>query len=711
MTGTVRIVGRREFLKLCGTAGAGLILGIRLGLDEALASEPASATFTPNAFLGIDAEGLTTIWVARSELGQGVHTALPMLVAEELEADWGKVRVVPAVLDPKYGNQGTGGSTSVRESWKPLRQAGAAAREMLVAAAAATWGVPASACRAEAGEVIHPSSGRRLGYGALVDKAARLPVPGNPKLKDSGQFRLLGTPVARLDAPAKVNGSARFGIDTRVPGMLYAAIARPPVFGGLPGRVDDTRARKVPGVRDVVRLPDRIAVVADSTWAAFQGRDALQVTWEEGANANLDSASIRRLYEEASAREGVVGKHAGDSEAALSRASLKVEADYEAPFAYHGPMEPMNCIAAATDGRCEVWAPTQFPDLVRSAVAGQLEIPPEAVKVNITLSGGGFGRRIEPDYAVEAAAVSKRVNAPVQVVWSREDDIQHDWFRPASLHRLGAAIEGRRLTAWRHRVVAPSILAQRMPGAIQNGRDESVFDWAANVPYAVPNIHVDSVLVETPVPVGWWRSVYASQNAFATECFLDEVAEAMRTDPVALRKSLLAKSPRHRAVLELAAAKSGWGSPLPAGRARGLALCESFGSIVAEVAEVSVTPAGEPRVHRVTCAVDCGMTVNPGIIRQQLEGAVGFALTPVLHGPITIAKGRVQQSNFDDYPLVTMSEMPEVEVHIVPSRRSPGGIGEPGVPPLAPAVANALFAATRRRVRKLPILPEDLRAG
>ena len=711
MSAALRSVSRREFLLLCGTAGAGLIIGIRLDAEEALAAAPVSATFAPNAFLNIDTDGAVTIWASRSELGQGVHTALPMLVAEELEADWGKIRVEPAALDPKYGNQGTGGSTSIRQSWKPLRQAGAAAREMLVAAAASTWGVAAGTCKAEAGAVVHTPSGRRLGYGALVEKAAGLPVPEDPRLKDPKEFRLLGTSVARLDGPAKVSGSARFGIDTKIPGMLHAALARSPVFGGKVARVEEDRTRRVPGVRDVIPLQGSVAVVADSTWAAFQGRDALAVTWDEGENAGLDSAGIRRLLEEASGRAGTARRTEGDVEAALARAASRIEAVYEAPFAYHGPMEPMNCVAHAADGRCEVWAPTQFPDMLQETVAGQLGIPPASVKVNITLSGGGFGRRIEPDYAVEAATLSKRVGAPVQVVWSREDDVQHDWYRPVSRHVLRAGVEDGRLTAWGHRIVTSSIMAQRMPGSLREGYDDSVFDWVSNVPYAVPNFRADSVLVETPVPIGWWRSVYASQNAFATECFLDEVAAAMRKDPVELRRALLGESPRHRAVVELAASKSGWGSPPPAGRARGIALCGSFGSYVAEVAEVSVGPGGEPRVHRVTCAVDCGMTVNPDLIRQQMEGAVGFALTPVLHGPITIAKGRVEQSNFDDYPLVTMREMPDVAVHIVPSRESPGGIGEPGVPPLAPAVANAFSALARRRVRTLPIRPEDLAGG
>jgi isoquinoline 1-oxidoreductase beta subunit len=709
MNATLRAIGRREFLKLFGVAGTGLVIGIRLGAGEALAAESTAAGFAPNAFLRIDANGSVTIWVTRSELGQGPRTALPMLVAEELEADWRRVRIEPAILDRKYGNQGTGGSMSVRESWIPLRKAGAAAREMLIAAAAAAWAVPPSACHARAGEVIHAKSGRRLAYGALVKRAARLPVPADPPLKEPKDFRILGTPVARLDTPSKVDGSARFGLDMKVPGMLFAAVARSPVFGGSPASVDDTRARQVPGVRDVVRFGTRVAVVADGTWAAFEGLRALQVTWDEGANASLDGAGIRRTLEEAAQRKGAVARNDGDAEAGIGRAASKLEADYEVPFAAHAPMEPMNCVADVRGDRCEVWAPTQFPSIVRGAVAGQIEIPPEAVRVNITLAGGAFGRRIEPDYAVEAAAVSKRVGAPVQVVWSREDDFHHDWFRPASLHRLSAGVEGGRVMAWTHRVVTPSIMAQRDPGAVKNGYDEGTTDAAANIPYAIPGIHVESVLVETAVPIGWWRSVYASQNAFATECFLDEVAVALERDPLELRRELLAKSPRHLGVVELAAAKANWGSPLPTGRGRGIALCESFGSYVAEVAEVSVGPNGEPRVHRVVCAVDCGLIVNPSLIAQQLEGAVAFALTAALRGPVAIEKGRVQQSNFNDYDPIRMSEMPEVEVHIVPSHESPGGIGEPGVPPLAPAVANALFAATGRRVRRLPIRAEDLR--
>ncbi len=708
MSAAPRAVSRREFLKVCGAAGAGLVIGVYLPRAGAAAAR-STAPFAPNAFLSIDRAGTVTIWVAKSELGQGVRTALPMLVAEELEADWAKVRIEPAILDAKYGNQGTGGSASVRRSWLPLRTAGAAAREMLVAAAAATWSVPPSACRAQAGEVIHAQTGRRLGYGALVEKASALQVPDHPALKDPKDFHLLGTSVPRLDLHSKVDGSARFGIDVRRPGMLFAAIARCPVFGGVPASVDDVRARQVPGVRDVVRLRTRVAVVAENTWAAFEGRRALQVTWDEGADAGLDSADIRAKFEQMSRGQAATARHDGDPEPALSRAALKLEADYEVPFAHHAPMEPMNCTADARGDRCEMWAPTQFPSIVRRAVAGEIGVPPEAVQVNITLVGGGFGRRIEADYAVEAAAVSKQVGAPVQVVWSREDDIQHGWYRPASLHRLRAAIEGGRLTAWTHRVVAPSIVAQRGFADLKNGLDEQAVDGAANIPYAIENLHVDYVLAETPVPIGWWRSVFASQNAFATECFLDEVAMALQKDPVALRRELLAKSPRHLGVVELAASKAGWGTPLPAGHARGVALCESFGSFVAQVAEVSVAESGEPRVHRVVCAVDCGMTVNPGIITQQFEGAVAFALTAALKGPITIEKGRVEQSNFHDYELLRMSEMPEVEVHIVQSREAPGGIGEPGVPPLAPAFANALFAATGKRIRRLPIRAEDLK--
>jgi isoquinoline 1-oxidoreductase beta subunit len=701
-------VNRREFLKLCSVAGVGLVIGVRYGNDPALAADATGSRFAPSAFVAIDRSGTVTVWVARSELGQGVRTALPMLVAEELEADWKRIRIEPAVLDRKYGSQGTGGSTSVRQSWIPLRKAGAAAREMLVAAAAATWKVPAAECHARSGEVIHENSGRRLGFGALVDKAARLPVPEDPPLKNSKDFHLLGTRVPRLDAPSKVDGSARFGIDGRVPGMLYAAIARSPVFGGTPAGVDDAKARKVPGVRDVVRLKTRVAVVAESTWAAFEGRRALEVTWDEGPNANLDSAAIHRLLEDGALKNGAVARKQGNVEEAIARAATRLEADYEVPFAWHAPMEPMNCIADVRDGRCEIWAPTQFPAIVQATVAGQLGIAPDAVRVNIALVGGAFGRRIEADYAAEAAAVSKEIRAPVQVVWSREDDIRHDWFRPTSMHCLRAAIESGRLTAWSHRVVAPSISAQRDPESAAAGYDEQTVDGAANIAYAIPNVFVDSVLIETAVPIGWWRSVYASQNAYATECFVDEVAATLHRDPVALRRELLAKSPRHLAVLNLAASRAGWGTRLAAGHGRGIALCESFGSIVAEAAEVSVGPGGEPRAHRVVCAVDCGMTVNPGLIEQQFESAVAVALTAALKGPIVIEKGRVRQGNFDDHDLIRMHEMPAVEVHIVPSGEKPGGIGEPGVPPLAPAVANALFAATGRRVRKLPIRAEDL---
>ncbi len=711
---------RRDFIKVVSVAGGGLILGFYLpSKEELLATEPVPATaFAPNAWLRIDLDGSVTVTVAKSEMGQGVRTSLPMLLAEELEADWSKIRIEPALADPKYGDMTTGGSTSVRKSWLPLRKAGATPREMLISAAAQTWGVERATCRAEQGAVIHVPSGRSLTYGQLVETAAKLPVPAlnhdasgpaDVPLKDTKDFRIIGKSAARLDTPEKLDGKAVFGLDVKVPGMLVATVARCPVFGGKVKSFDATKAMAVKGVRHVAQVPSGVAVVADSTWAAMQGREALAITWDEGPSAGLDSAGIRKMFEESAKKTGMVARSEGDAAGALAAAAKKLEAIYEFPFLAHATMEPMNCVADVRKDGAEIWAPTQSPQWAQGDVAKLLGLPEEKVKVHTTLLGGGFGRRAMPDFVVEAAHVSKAAGAPVKVVWTREDDMQHDFYRPASYHRVGAGIDSSgRLVAWTHRLVAPSVIAQVFGIQPKAGEADAV-DGAAQLPYSVPNLLVDYVMVNTAVPVGWWRSVYNSQNPFVNECFLDEVAAAAGKDPYELRRQLLPEGSRLRGVLELAATKAGWGKPLPAGHARGIAGHFSFGSYIAQVAEVSVEASGKVKVHRVVCAVDCGRVVNPDTIEAQMESGIVYGLTAALKGAITIEKGRAQQNNFHDYQMLRMDEMPFVEVHIQPSKEAPGGVGEPGTPPIAPAVANAIFAATGKRIRRLPILGEDPR--
>jgi isoquinoline 1-oxidoreductase beta subunit len=696
---------RRDFLRSSALGGAGLLIAFYLPTKADLHGQGVQSPFQPNAWLQVDPQDNVTIWVAKSEMGQGVRTSLPMIVAEELDADWARVRIEPALADArKYGNQLTGGSTSVRTSWEPLRKAGAQARAMLIAAAAQKWGVAPGSCHTENGAVLHSASGRRASYGSLAEAAGKLPVPEKPPLKNTKDFRIVGRSLPRLDIPAKVDGSAQFGIDVRVPGMLFAVVARCPVFGGKPARFDATRAKAVKGVRAVMTVSNGVAVVADSTWAAMEGRQALDVTWDEGPHASLTSAEISQRFAKLAAGPAAVARHDGDAEAALKRAARTLEAVYEVPFLAHATMEPMNATADVRSGSCEVWAPTQAPSMAQQVAGKIVGVPPEKVTVHITLMGCGFGRRTEGDFVVDAVEASKAAGKPVQVLWTREDDMQHDHYRPASYHLLRAGLDADgRLIAWTHRVVAPSIRGQ-YGDKVEGGVDFGAVDGAVDLPYAIPNLRVDYVMANTPVPVGYWRSVYASQTAFANECFLDEIAAAVGKDPVELRRDLLRNAPHHKAVLELVAEKSGWGKSLVAGRFRGLAVHKSFHTYVAEVAEVSLEKDGTPRVHRVVCAVDCGLPVNPAGIVSQMQSGIVFGLSAALRGKITIDKGRVQQSNFDDYPPLRFDEMPHVEAHIVPSTEPPTGTGEPGVPPIAPAVANAVSAARGQRVRRLPIV-------
>jgi isoquinoline 1-oxidoreductase beta subunit len=696
-------------------AGAGLLLGLRLPRGPRAAGAQ-DGPFEPSAFLRIDADGTVTIFNGMAEMGQGILTSMAMAVADELEADWARVRIEQAPADPAFGNPGLGGlqatvgSLSIRGSLAIWRRAGAAAREMLVAAAAQAWGVPAAECEAEQHVVRHRPTGRRLGYGELAGRAAALPVPANPRLKTPDRFRLIGRRVPRRDTPDKVTGRAVYGIDVTLPGLLVASVERCPVLGGRLASVDAADALAVPGVRRVVEVSGGVAVVADGYWAARAGRAALRATWQAGPGGRRSSAGIRQELLAQAAQPGPVARSEGDAAAALAGPGRVLEAVYEAPFLAHATMEPMNCTAHVRPDACDVWAPTQSPGATQQRAMRITGLPRDRVRVHTTLLGGGFGRRSETDFVADAVEASRAVGAPVKVIWSREDDIRHDHFRPATAHVFQAALDARgRPAAWLHRIAGPSILGQRGFDT-RRGVDPTMVEGAANLPYAIPHLRVEYHPRDVGVPVGFWRSVGASQNAFAVECFVDELAHAAGQDPVEYRRALLGRAPRHKAVLEAAAARAGWGSPLPPGRFRGVAVAFSYGSYAAEVAEVEVEAGGAVRVHRVVCALDCGLAVNPDQVRAQMEGGIVFGLTAVLHGEITLDAGQVQQSNFHDYPLVRIDRAPAVEVHVLESDHPPGGAGEPGVPPLAPAVANALFAATGRRLRRLPVRPEDLRA-
>lgn len=699
--------GRRRFLRIGAAAGGGLLIGFHL-TGVARGDTRGVENFEPNAWIRIGSDDTVTLRVASSEMGQGVYTAIPMLLAEELECDWARIRVETAPAAKEYtnpiiGQQLTGGSTAVRAFYMPLRQAGATAREMLVAAAALKWKVPEQSCRARSGAVVHAASGRRAKFGSLATRAAKLPVPKAVLLKEPGEFRLLGKSMPRLDTPAKVNGSAVFGQDVKLPGMLTAVVARCPVFGGRVRAVDAARARSVKGVRDVLLIDSGVAVVAEDFWTARTARDLLIIEWDEGEAATLDGTGLRAGLEQALDDDAVVARRDGDAAGALKKAATRIDAVYEVPYLAHACMEPMNCTASVTKTGCDVWVGTQAQGGTQATAAKITGLAPEAVRVHTMFLGGGFGRRAERDFVAEAVELSRAVGAPVKVMWTREDDMQHDFYRPATLNRFSAALgaDGMPL-AWRHEIAGDSIMARVFPGAIRNGIDNTSIEGAANVPYAIPNVLVSWARHEAAVPVGFWRSVGSSQNAFVTECFIDELAAAAKKDPLEYRLALLANHPRHQAVLELAAAKAGWRTPPARGRFRGIAVAESFGSVVAEVAEVSLGEAGV-RVHRVVCAVDCGIVINPDTVAAQMESGIVYGLTAALKGEITIRNGRVQQGNFNDYPLLRMDEMPVVEVHIVKSDLAPGGVGEPGTPPIAPAVANAVFAATGKPVRRLPL--------
>jgi isoquinoline 1-oxidoreductase subunit beta len=706
-------VNRRGFLKIGAAGTTGLLIGFYF---PAGAETLAAASATPlalNAWIHIGTDDLVTILIDKSEMGQSILTGLAMIAADELDCDWKKVRTefAPAekiYINPRFGVQATGGSSGTPTSWTPLRTASATARALLITAAAQKWGVKSSECRAENSAVLHAPSKRRLSYGSLVVAAAKLPVPQGVSPKQPSEYHLIGKAIKRLDTPEKVNGSAQYGIDVRQPGMLHAVVARCPVFGGKVAGFDAAKAKAIPGVKDVIQISNGIAVVADNTWTAMQGRRALDVRWEEGPNAGLTSAAISKALADASTKPGPAARKVGDVDAGLAAAATKIEMEYEVPFLAHATMEPQNCTAHVRADRCDVWASTQAQTNSQAMAAKITGLDPKSVFIHTTFLGGGFGRRFETDFIGEAVEVSKAMNAPVKVTWSREDDMQHDYYRMVSHARCAAGLDADGWpVVWSARVSSPSLLARF--GPIKDNFDRRSVESLDNVPYDIPNILVDFQLVNTGVPIGFWRSVGASQNGFFLESFIDEIATAGKKDPYELRRRLLAKSPRHLAVLDAAAQAAGWGRPLPAGRFRGIAVVTSYEGYVAHVIEISVNRAERTlRVHRVVCALDCGRIINPASIDAQARGSIVYGLTAALHGAITIDRGRVQQNNFNDYQMLRFPEMPEVEVHIIQNEETPTGAGEFVVPSVAPALCNAIFAATGKRVRRLPVQPEDL---
>jgi isoquinoline 1-oxidoreductase beta subunit len=710
-SGSADGISRRTFLRAAAAAGGGLMLSLRLpsaGRDAAAAGIDG---FAPNAFIRIAADGQVVLIMPYVEMGQGTYTSIPMLIAEELEVDLKFVRLEHAPPNEKlYGNpllgvQATGNSNAIRGAWQPLRQAGAAARTMLVAAAAKRWSVNPASCRAQSGEVLHAATGRRIKYGELAADAARLPVPEGVALKRPEEFKLIGTPAKRLDTPAKVNGTAVYGIDARPPGVKIATLAQSPVFGGRVKRVDDAAAKAVKGVRQIVQLDDAVAVVADHMGAAKKGLAALTVEWDDGPHAKLDTQSIVGELEKATLNAGAVAQTIGDVDAAMAGAVTKVEASYQVPFLAHVTMEPMNCTVHVRRDGCEVWVGNQAIARAQAAAAKVTGLPLDKVVVHNHLIGGGFGRRLEADGVTRAVEIAKQVDGPVKVVWTREEDIQHDMYRPYWFDRLSAGLDDKgRPVAWKNRFAGSSVIARWLPPAFKDGLDPDTTEGAIDLVYDLRNFHVEYVRVEPPgIPTAFWRSVGPSHNVFVTESFIDEMAAAAKQDAVAYRRSLLDRSPRAKAVLDLAAEKAGWGQTLPKGSGRGVSLQFVFGSYLAQVAEVEVSQEGAVRVRRVVCAVDCGIAVNPDTVQAQIQSAIIFGITAALHGEITLKDGRVQQSNFDDYQMLRMNEAPAIEVHIVRNSEPPGGMGECGTSAIVPAVANAIFAATGKRLRKMPV--------
>ena len=720
-------VSRRAFIAKTTLAGGGLMLGLRLPgsmLFAADAKKPLPSPF--DAWVHVKPSGEISLIVAKSEMGQGIRTGLAMILAEEAEVDLNSVTVVQAETRPDiYTHMGTGGSSSTMETYTPLRRAGATVRKLMITAAAEKWKVPRTQCVAKKGVVLHRGSSRKATYGELVEAATKLPLPDpdSVPLKDASQFKLIGHPFPRVDIPAKVNGSAQFGLDVRVPDMLFAVVARCPTFGGKPAHFDAASAKAVPGVLNVFEIPalgaDKfsaggVVVVADSTWTAIKARHALQITWDNGPNVSESSEALSQALRAAAAKPGKRVRNDGDLDAAMSKSSKPVEAVYELPFLAHATMEPMNITIVPRDRDCEVWAPTQSPDWVQRTVAQVLGMPADKVIVHTTLMGGGFGRRYMADYPAEAAQIAKVVQKPLQLVWTREDDMTHDFYRPASCHHMrGAVTANGHPSAWSHTIASTSINGFWNPE--KNKPEESEVGGALQMPYAIPNVRLEYHPVASSIPRAWWRSVENSFNGFAVESFIDELAAAAKQDPFQFRKALLVKQKstkpagdedvapeRLRKVLELAAMKAGWGKPMAKGKGRGIATFSSFGTYCAEVAEVSVADDKTLKIDRIVAVVDCGPVINPESVRSQTESAIIYGLSAALKNEITVKNGAIEQSNFDGYDPIRISEAPPIEVYLAPTGDDPSGMGEPALPPIAPAVANAIFAATGQRLRKLP---------
>lgn len=711
-------LSRRNFLRASAIAGGGLLLSVNLPFAGRESEAAAAADdFAPNAFVRIGGDGKVVLTMPYVEMGQGTYTSIPMLIAEELEIGLNQVQLEHAppsdklYANPLLGVQATGNSNAMRGAWQPMRKAGATAKAMLVAAAAKRWNVEPATCRAENGEVHHAASGRKLGYGELAADAAQMPVPENVTLKSPAEFKLIGTAAKRLDTPSKVNGTAVYGIDARPPGVKVATLAQSPVFGGRVKRVDDAAAKAVNGVRQIVTLDDAVAVVADHMGAAKKGLAALTIEWDEGPHAKLATADIARELEAATTKPGAVAQNIGDADNALAGAATKVEATYQLPFLAHATMEPMNCTVHVRPDGCEIWVGNQALSRVQAVTAKLLNLPPEKVVVHNHLLGGGFGRRLEVDGVIRAVQIARQVDAPLKLVWTREEDIQHDMYRPYWCDRISVGLDASgKPIAWNNRFAGSSVIARWAPPAFRNGLDPDTTEGAIDLVYDIPNFHVEYVRVEPPgIPTAFWRSVGPSHNVFVTESMIDEMAAAAKQDPVEYRKALLGKSPRAKAALELAAAKAGWGGKLPAGRGRGVSLQFVFGSYLALIAEVEVAKDGSVRVHRVVCAMDCGTVVNPDTVQAQLQSGINFGVTAALYGEITLKDGRVEQTNFDSYQMLRIDQAPAIEVHIVPSTEPPGGMGETGTSGIVPAISNAIFAATGKRLRKMPVDPAVLK--
>jgi isoquinoline 1-oxidoreductase subunit beta len=707
-----RATSRREFIKNASAGGFLLAFYVPAHAvnEPEQAPDDTKGEFAPNGFIRIDKTGTTTLVMPQVEMGQGVYTGVAMILAEELDADLAKVVLEPAppneklYKNPLLGLQATGGSTSLRAFWTPLRTAGATARAMLVQAAAQQWKVDPATCTTSRGEVSHSASSRKMAYGALIDAASKIAPPKNVPLKDPAQFVLVGTSQKRFDTPSKVNGKLIYGIDAMIPGMKFATLAACPVFGGKVGHVDEATAKALPGVQQVIVLDDMVAVVGDHMWSAKKGLEALKISWVEGEHAKVSSADIWQDIRNASQKDGVIAKTEGDVEKGLANGQ-RFEADYELPFLAHATMEPLNCTVWLRADSCELWLGTQIITRVQQTTAALTGLPIDKVTIHNHLIGGGFGRRLEPDMALSAVRIAQHMNGvPVKVVWTREEDIQQDIYRPVYRNVISASLANGKVAAWKYKVCGASVMARWMPPAFQKGIDDDAVDSAIDMPYGIPDFQVQYLRVEPPaVPTGWWRGVGPNNNVFAIESFMDELARKAGKDPIVFRRDMLGKQPRLIAALDLVAAKSDWGQPLPPRVGRGVCVQPSFGSFIATVIEAEVDQDGEVLLRRIITAADVGILVNPDTVEAQLQGGLVFGLTAALYGEITIKKGRVEQSNFNDYRMLRIDQMPKIEVHLIKSGEAPGGVGETGTTAGPPALRNAIFAATGIALKRLPI--------